>query len=335
MSTAVLPNFAALTAETLLEGLKPRALQILAHILTLTSPTKPIAWVSQSHLAKIIGIHKDTVGKHIRALEKTGRLIFQGTWHQGRHKTYKIIYARSNEEFSTYGVFAGPPTANSADHPRHFHRNLNRPSLTKLIKQTEEPATEKYSEKNLLKQSLRDLGLSSNKTKSLLQRFPQERIEQQIANLKDQLAKNLEINNPAGWLLRAIEKNYHLETKPIQTEQEEQKCRESYNLLKSAELYESRQEYEQAIKLAQQSLAIKPNQSAQELINRIEHAKTQEAHQAQALANIPQEEFERVLAEEIAKQKTLFMRLGIRKVSELHIKAAQAATVERLIQEKT
>ena len=288
-------------------------------------------FVHLKEFAENLGYAKESICRAVKVLIKKGFLRKTGKLKYGFYPVVEIL-TPENQSLVT------PLTATSMLIDLHVNAcelaGQSKEIRTDLIKPTD-ALVNQYSEKNLLKQKLRDLGLSLNKTKSLLQRFPQERIERQIANLKDQLAKNLEINNPAGWLLKAIEKNYHPEIKLIQPEQEDQKSRESYNLLKSAELCESRQEYDEATKLAQQSLAMKPNKATQELINRIEHVKTKEAHQAQALANIPQEEFERVLVEEIAKQKTLFMRLGISKVSELHIKAAQAATIERLAQEKT
>ncbi len=307
-------------------GLTPCERDVFGKIAGLSKSVKEV-FICLKEFAENLGYAKESICRAVKVLIKKGFLRKTGKLKYGFYPVVEIL-TPENQSLVT------PLTATSMLIDLHVNaRELagqSKEIRTDLIKPTK-ALVNQYSEKNLLKQKLRELGLSSNKTKRLLQRFPQERIERQIANLKDQLARNIEINNPAGWLLRAIEKNYRPEIKLIKPEQDEQKSRESYNLLKSAELSESHQNYPEAIKLAQQSLAIKPNKAAQELINRIELIKIHEHARAKAIATIPPEEFERVLAEEIAKQKTLLMRLGISKVSDLHIKAARAATIERLI----
>ena len=199
----------------------------------------------------------------------------------------------------------------------------------------------KISEKNLLKESLKNFGIGSNQAHQLLTRFPLERIQSQLSNLKAEQARGVEITNPSGWLIKAIHKNFKVSAPTTHAPSSEQiaqeelraeQSRKAQRLLQDARHAERIGQLEDGKRLAQKSLSIYSTTDAQELIARIEATQTQKAKAERILATIPNEEFERVLAEELAKQKSIFMRLGITQMSPFQEQAAHSAAIERISQ---
>jgi hypothetical protein len=208
-----------------------------------------------------------------------------------------------------------------------------------LKEQPEKNVCSKILEKNNLKESLKIFGIGANKAMRLIIDFPSERIESQIINLEAEKARGVVIENPAGWLIKAIQKNFRPAVEkssspsPAQAARDEiqaEKSRAAQRLLQEA-LHEERIAKPQESKhLAQKSLTMHRTREAEELINRIDAAEEKKAQQEKALAVTPKEEFERLLTEEIEKQKSFLARWSKREITDFHREAAYIAALARL-----
>lgn len=299
------------------------------------------AFVCGSAFAERIGCRKETVSRDLKKLEQKGVIT-------KLKKKYLGI-------FPVVEILPCPIPVSHADAPMTDRSSANDKTTIALCAslQTEQRTTyereeqpkkivcSKISEKNHLKESLKNFGIGSNQAHQLLTRFPLERIQNQITNLKAEQARGVEITNPSGWLIKAIHKNFKVNALTTHAPSSEQiaqeelraeQSRKAQRLLQDARHAERIGQLEDGKRLAQKSLSIYSTTDAQELIARIEATQAEKTKTERVLAAIPKEEFERVLAEELAKQKSIFMRLGITQMSPFQEQAAHSAAIERISQ---
>ena len=197
MLAVAMGRHARVPAQLIAEVEKPRALQILTHLLTLCNPQKPEIWIDQGLLGKNLGIHRDSVGRWIRYLEKIGRLVFLGFRHDGRRKRYLINlpveHATIKEEEIatkprkiTSGKIVGRPPAEGSDDLRRICRTINKVEETNLKEQTVVDVSKKEFSSNAkiaLKQKLKIIGVHKHVIEKLVSKYSLEKIEDQIEHL--------------------------------------------------------------------------------------------------------------------------------------------------------
>ncbi len=115
-------HYARIPSDTIFEDMRPRARQIFNHLALFCSPENPFVYVNQRGIAGEMYVHQETVGKWVRHLEKTGRLVFTGAWETGGYKIYKMIYLRD------------PNNPNAAAQKRKARRKTWAKKIRKLAK---------------------------------------------------------------------------------------------------------------------------------------------------------------------------------------------------------
>jgi len=329
-ATAIsLGHHARVPAQLVAEVSKPRAMQILTHLLTLCNPQKPEVWIDQGLVGKTLGIHRDTVGRWIRHLEDVGRLVFLGFRHDGRRKRYRINMAVEQNSIHekerdmkmsnvTSGDFVGHPQAQSSDDVRQNCRNINRKEKTELKEQTKVCFDKKEfssNEKIALKQKLKALGVHKNVIDKLVSKFSAEKINNQIAHLQLVIGRGEHIEKPASWLITAIKNNFELpkelDKTAIEEEQKIKEQREATELAQRAQREISIGNIQEAKELARKSLLLAENGIAKEILEKEEEKLERQVRIAQARARVSAEKLE-LIREEEEKKKLLEMRKLVR-----------------------
>jgi hypothetical protein len=218
-------HHARIPADMISAEIKPRALQILNHLMTLCNPQNPEIWIDQGLIANKFKIHRDTVGRWVRSMEKSGLLSFIGFKNDGRRKRYKIKYQISNPsnepnlkpDLKPYkrasGIFVGRHTAFSSDDVRQKDRTINRTIKTNKKEQPLKKDSKNYfssDEKTETSQILKKFGVRENLILKIMKKYPLENIRNQANHLSLLLKQGARINNQAAWLVRAIQENYAL-----------------------------------------------------------------------------------------------------------------------------
>lgn len=323
-----LNHHARVPAHLIKEIEKPRAQQILNHLLTLCSPQKPEVWVDQGLIGRTLKIHRDTVGRHIRYLQRIGYLAFVGFLKDGRRKCYRIDLSQNKEnpppaepalkpQDTTSGIFAGRPQANRSDDLRHFCRTINKEEKTELKQQPVVPFKEKEfssNQKIALKQKLKAIGVFRHSSERLLAKYPQEQIELQITHLQFLLDRGDHIEKPASWLLRAVEQNYALpseiDPKAQAEAQANENLRESTRIALKAKSALDEGHLSQANDLATKSLQIAKNATAENVLKEIKNLSEKEQKIQAAKAIISQERLISMRKEEEQKELIKMRRWG-------------------------
>jgi hypothetical protein len=300
-------HHARVPAQMIREIQKPRALQILNHLLTLCPPQKPEVWVDQALVGRILGIHQDTVGRWVRYLVKIGGLISLGYHKDGRRRRYKInlpqtdvlegssIEPSSRSNSAKTDDFAGQPPALLPDNLRQIDRTINKEEITRIKEQTVAVDFSKKefseNEKIALKQKMKTIGVHNQAIDKLIDRYAPEKINDQIEHLMHLLKEGADIQKPGAWLITAVEKNYDLpreiDKQAIAAEHESEARREATTIAQRAksEMMEGR--YDKAKQTALDSLEVAKNDLANEVFKeaceiierneRIKHARAQAA----------------------------------------------------------
>ncbi len=115
-------HYARIPSDTIFDDIRPRARQIFNHLALWCSPENPFVYVNQRGIATEINVHRETVGRGVRNLEKIGRLVFTGAWQTGGYKIYKMIYLRD------------PDNPNAAAQKRKARRETWAKKVRKLAK---------------------------------------------------------------------------------------------------------------------------------------------------------------------------------------------------------
>jgi hypothetical protein len=317
-----LNHFAQVPAEIINKVLKPRALQILNHLLKCCSLKKALVWVNQSWLAKQIGVHIETIGRWIRYLEKQGWLKFTGQRKQGRLKVYEIVF----EKDSASSIFAGGPPAKIEEDVLQNCWNINKEERTELKEQTAEDIVVEIS----LRKILHAYGINKNAAKRLIAKYPAELLNKQVEHLKLRQSHGDQIKSTAAWLVRAIQEDYAL---PMahQEEVRAENTRQAQRLLQEALYLERIGQVADAKAVAQKSLEIVHSKEAAELVGRIDARVEKNRRIEQARKNAPRELLERLIKEATEKVQASYRRLGIRALPEIASLAIEAEVGEKLI----
>ena len=303
------------------------------------------AFISLKEFSSELGYAHETISRSLTRLEKRNLIKRTG---QKKWGFFPIVEILPMEQFhSSTTISSGAPLIKRStlvDHQVNAHcppDQLQEIRTNKNKKQEIQNVCSQILEKNFLKESLKNFGIGSNQAKQLMNRYSLERIQSQITNLKAEQARGIEITNPSGWLIKAIQRNFKVSPTTINAPSSEQiaqeeirseQSRKAQRLLQDALHAERIGQLEDGKRLAQKSLSIHLTTEAQELIARIEATQAEKTKTERVLAAIPKEEFERVLAEELAKQKSIFMRLGITQMSPFQEQAAHSAAIERISQ---
>jgi biotin operon repressor/gas vesicle protein len=271
---------ARVPAELIRDVKKPRALQILNHLLTLCSPQNPEVWIDQADLGKKLGLHRDTVGRWIRYLEDIGRLVCQGVKKGRRVKTYRIALFRNEQEQKARNITSdkidGLYPAKGSDYVRSFCRTINKEEETEFKEQTIELFFKKNFSENKkisLKQKLKFFGITHVKAEKLIGNGSTNElkiVEAQLQHLCFLMQKGKPIENPAGWLSEAIRKNYALpeeiDAQVIEERKRSENLREALRIAQDASFAKNKGDYEKAKELATKSLLVADNKTAKEVL---------------------------------------------------------------------
>lgn len=335
---------ARVPAQLIEEVTKPRAIQILTHLLTVCNPQRPEVWVDQGLLGSKLGIHRDTVGKWIRHLENIGRLVFIGFRADGRRKRYQIILqqelpAEEPLKLTSDEIAGGPPIIPSDDVMRN-DRNINRIKETDIKEQTDAVVKQKYSsnQKIALKQKLKEIGVHKQVIDKLVSKYTTEKISAQIEHLDLILARGERIVKPASWLIAAIKGNYELPREiDKKTLEEEQKAKHRENAVQLAQ-HAQRElnvgNIEQAKELARRSLAINENSEAKRLLDEEQQKIERQKKIEDTRRTISPEKLENIRREE--EQKKLLEMRKISGLSDIKILSSHffKVLVDELINER-
>lgn len=282
-------HHARVPVQMIREVQKPRALQILNHLLTLCSPEKPEVWVDQALVGHKLGIHQDTVGRWIRYLVKIERLISLGYYKDGRRKRYKINLPK-NESLTPRSVdpssrfsraktddFAGRPPAIVSDDLRQIDRTINKEEITRIKEQTVAVDFSKKefsrNEKIALKQKMKAIGVHKQRIDKLIDRYDHEKIKDQIEHLMHLLRKGENIEKPGAWLISAVEKNYvlpkEIDKQAIAEERNLEAKKKAGAIAQRAKSEMIEGKYELAKQTALESLAVAKNDLANEVAKEV------------------------------------------------------------------
>lgn len=178
---------------------------------------------------------------------------------------------------------------------------------------------------------LKSFNISAKESKHLVDKYPSERIEKQIANLELRLQTNNEVKSKAGWLIKAIREDFEPSKAAEEQKQlaQEEQLRKASQMAQNADYFLSSGKPEEAISLAQNSLELHETSLAKEVIQKAQNAITKKKQQEEALAALPPEIFAQILAEEKEKQRISLRRFGITNVGEEAQKGAYIAALER------
>jgi hypothetical protein len=276
-------HHARVPAQLIAEVTKPRALQILNHLLTLCNPQKPEVWIDQQLVGKKLGVHRETAGYWIRYLERLGRLVCLGFHHDGRRKRYLINLAAQQESSlektspanphkATSNDFAGRPPAKQLDDLQRFHWTINREEKTEIKEQTVVEISKRVfssNEKIALKQKLKTIGLHKHSIEKLVDKFSIERINAQINHLDALIKRGEVISKPAAWLFAAIKNDYILPVDTAKSKLDEQNAeasREAALLAQTARHALVEGNMREAKRAAEKSLEKAKNSLAQEVL---------------------------------------------------------------------
>lgn len=318
----------------------PASARDVFRLIALFADSAGKAFISGSAFMERLGYRKETISRDLRKLVEKGVIAKLSKKHLGIFPVVEILpcpitasHVPMTAQSSTNDQMIIAQCANDQTEQRRTYEREEQP---------EKIVCSKILEKNLLKESLKNFGIGSNKAMRLIAEFPLERIQSQIINLEAEQARGAAIENPAGWLIKAIQNNFRPAMERIQkatiasnnqNEIKTEKSRAAQRLMQDALHAERIGQMPESKCMAQRSLEIYPTSDAKELIMRIDAAAVKKAQQERAIAAMPKEEFERILLEETTKQNSIFMRLGITKITSFHEQAAFAAAVERVIEE--
>lgn len=276
-------HHARVPAQLIAETEKPRALQILNHLLTLCSPQNPEVWIDQGLLGRKLGIHRDTVGRWVRHLEDVGRLAFLGFRNDGRRKRYliklptepqkailkKAVPTPSN---ATSDDFVGRPPTKRSEDLRRLCRTINKEEETNKKEQTVVDLSKKEfspNEKIALKQRLKIIGIHQHVIERLVGKYSAEKINAQIEHFQHVNERGGRVANPASWLISAIEKDYplpkELDKKILDDDRQGDAMRKAILLAQSAKSELIAGNTQEALELSAKSALIAENHLAKEV----------------------------------------------------------------------
>jgi hypothetical protein len=349
-ATINIGHHARVPAKLIAETEKPRALQILNHLLTLCNPQNPEVWIDQQWLGNKLGIHRDTVGRWIRHLEQIGRLVFLGFRNDGRRKRYLIKLP--NEEVPienkrttkplniTSDNFVGRSQVKRSDDTRRFCRNINRIEKTNNKEQTVVDLCKREfspNEKIAIKQKLKAVGLHKNSIEKLVTKFSLEKINDQIIHLKTLIDAGDNIKKPAAWLIAAVENNYDIinvvEKNSTNENHQGELSRQAAILAQTArnELLEGN--HRKAQQTASKSLEITPNTVAGEILKEatmaLERIEKIEIIQRQASLEDKQK-----IQREAEEEKSKELRRWFKSEAEMRLSKFFKGAVEALVNQR-
>ncbi len=322
----------------------PASARDVFRLIALFADSAGKAFISGSAFMERLGYRKETISRDLRKLAEKGVIAKLSKKHLGIFPVVEILPCPITVSHPNAPMTARSSTNDQMIIAQCANDQTEQRRTYEREEQPEKIVCSKILEKNHLKESLKKFGIGSNKAMRLMIDFPLERIQTQINHCHTLQAQGVEIENPAGWLIKAIQKNYRPAIERVQKpapspiphdEIQAEKSRIAQRLLQEAIHAERIGQMEEGKRMAQKSLEMYPTRDAQELINRIDAAADKKSQQEKVLAAISKEKFERILAEETTKQNTIFMRLGITKMTSFHEQAAFEAAVERAIFELT
>lgn len=311
------------------------------------------AYVCLSEYSKELGYAKGSISRAIGRLVKKDLLKRTGQKKFNMFPYVEVLPLnsenRANTSFSQPLTKLLTPLNQTVNDPSPFGQTQEiREDINKNLSGSEPKKIfpEKPTKSQHLKNLLLEKGISSKKVKSLM-RFPSERIERQLNHLEDQKAQGSFIDNEAGWLINAIEKNYRIkeprrsltktlktETNNLPTEAELKQAEENTklnNLLRNAEYEFNRENYDEAEKYLKESQIIKQTSRATALLEKIKISKEKSQAKDHLLANTPKELYEEIFKEEFAKESLNFTKFGgPEKFSEFIKVIAEQNTIKRL-----
>jgi hypothetical protein len=339
-------HHARVPACLIAEVTQPRALQILNHLLTLCNPQKPEVWVDQQLIGTKIGVHRDTVGRWIRYLERVGRLICQGFHHDGRRKRY-LINLSTQQDLSletanttkshtvTSNEIVGGPPAKQSDDLRRFCRTINREKETRIKEQTVAEISKKEfsSTESALKEKLVAIGLHTHSIEALLGCYPVDQINDQIKHLQILLEQGEDIKKPAAWLIAAIKNNYEVPVTKTEEHQQAVLSREAAVMAQTAKSLLVEGNLKEAKAFADKSIQLSPNNLAQEVQRDVqttlEHIEKIENAQKQISAELKEE-----LRRETEQEKAIEMRRWFKSDAEMWVSKFFKGAVDALVNQK-
>ena len=338
-------HHARVPAQLVAEIEKPRALQILTHLLTLCNPQKPEVWVDQGLVGRNLGIHRDTVGKWIRYLEDLGRLVFIGFRHDGRRKRYLIKLQTEQSQSQPQEIMsdeiAGGPPAYRSEVVRRFHRTINKEEETNLKEQTVVDVLKKEFSSNAkiaLKQKLKILGVHKHIIERLVAKYSMEKIEDQIGHLNFLLKQGSKIEKPAPWLISAIEKNYELpreiDRKVIQEEEKIESMKKAAQLAEEAKSELLLDNIQRAKELAERSLLVADNISAKDLLNKQSEISERQEKIERARQGVSEEQRLMIQQEEERKKLDEMKRICRKSEAEISGSIFFKRAVEELVNQR-
>lgn len=315
----------------------PASARDVFRLIALFADSAGKAFISGSAFMERLGYRKETISRDLRKLAEKGVIAKLSKKHLGIFPVVEILPCPITVSHPNAPMTARSSTNDQMIIAQCANDQTEQRRTYEIEKQPEKIVCSKILEKNHLKESLKSFGIGSNKAMRLIAEFPLERINGQIINLKAEQARGAAIENPAGWLIKAIQKNFcpaiERRASNNQDEIKAEKSRAAQRLLQEAIHAERIGQMDESKRMAQRSLEIHQTCDAKELLSRIDAAAMKKDQQEKAIAAMPKEEFERILLEETTKQNTIFMRLGITKMNSFHEQAAFAAAVERAIGE--
>lgn len=308
--------------------LRPSDCAVFRKIAGLTLNVKEV-FVSLKAFSEDLGLARDTICRSVKRLVQKKLIRLTGKKVYGFYQVVEILPVPKEFEQPPKAPFNAPPAKKSTlvDRPIDAHCPTDRPQENKEInnKQQHVAAFE------ILK-TLKSFNISPQEAKLLVERYPAERIERQIAHLELKLKNHDDVKSKAGWLIKAIRHDFQQSKvlAPQNLAQEEQ-IRNSIQLAKDADYLLGLGKSEESIKVAEKSLAMHENTTAKDVIKKAQAAITKKKQQDEALAAVAPEVFMQILAEEEAKQKTSLLRLGIKTFGEMAKQAAYYIALERVV----
>jgi hypothetical protein len=347
-ATAAFANhFAQVPVELITVLNKGTALRIVSHLLSLCNLKKPEFWVDQGLLGQKLGIHRDTVGRWIRYMEKNGFLEFLGFTGYGGRKRYRLTFSTKQSvepNLATSCKTAGPIQTFVQEDVRQKDRNINIREETNLKEQTEVSFDDfnkkelSSNEKIALKQKLKIIGVHKHAIQCIVSKYPIEKINTQIQHLQLVINRGDLIESKASWLVAAIKGNYELPPEldkgAIEKEQKAKELQKAAQLAQIAQREFNVGNVECAIKLAEQSLAITENRIAREILDKEQQRRERQRKIENARKSVSAEKLAVIQQEE--KQKKLLEMRKISRLSEAQILSSKffKMAVEELINER-
>jgi hypothetical protein len=333
MTTAVLATYGHYTPHhTCLKkmGFRPSDRDVFAKIASLALNAGEV-FISLRAFSQELGYTRETICRSIKRLAAKERIKLTTKKKYGFFPVVKVLPIPEQSQIISTGV---PLTkrstvidqtinANCAD-GQHIINNEHKLKQQQLV-------AEKNPEKKTALAKLKSFGISSNESKRLMGRFPLERIDRQIEILNQKLKINAGIKNQAGWLIKAIRENYRPKVLDEQKQSTDEFNRRANQMAQDADMFLSMGKPEEAIKLAENSIAIHENTMAKDVIEKAKTAIIHNMRREKALAAISPDIFAQILAEEENKQKESLLRLGIKKFGEMSKIAAYHMALERAV----